>query len=212
MEEYDDDPISLSNFFTPPEKLSELTELLATCSHSAPEQPALPNSRHRKRCTPLISPLMSQGKHLRCSSSSSGSFSENWPPLHALQPSFPWPNVSLIPSMLNDDVICTGDSNPSSTAPDTLGSSHLSLSPKLSVYDNGCKNQPPEILIIGDSIIRNVHLPGSITYCLSGGVTTDFIELIPVLTDLHLSAVCSHCSVAHRHKLLHVQTLLQTLP
>ncbi|XP_073320704.1 uncharacterized protein [Pagrus major] len=184
MEECDDDPIPLSNFFTPLEKLAELP---ATCSRTAPEQSVLPNSRHRKRRIPPTSPLMSQGKRPRCSSPSSVSFSEIWPPLPAPQPSFPRPNVGPIPSTLNDDVICAGDSNPSSTVPDPPGISHLSLSSKLSVYDNGCKNQPPEILIIGDSIIRNVHLPGSITYCLSGGITTDFIELIPVLIDLHPS-------------------------
>ena len=80
-----------------------------------------------------------------------------------------------IPSTLNYDVICADDSNPSSTVPDTLGSSHLSLSPKLSVYDNGCKNQPPEILII-------MTLSSEMCICQD-----DFIELIPVLIDLHLS-------------------------
>ena len=126
MEEYDNDPILLSNFFTPLEKL---TELLATCSCSALEQSALPNTRSRKCHTPPTSKLVSQGKHPRCSSPSSGSFSESWPPLPAPQPRFPRPNVVPIPSTLNDDVICAGDFNPSSTVTDSLGSSHLFLSP-----------------------------------------------------------------------------------
>ena len=181
MDKCDDDPIPLSNSFTPLEKLAELP---ATSSSTASEQPIPPNSRCRKRCTPPSSPLMSQDKRQRCSSPSSASFSENWPPLPA--PQRPFPLGALHPT-LNDDVICAGDVNPSSTALHNSGPSHVSLHSKLSFYDNGCKNQPPEILIFGDSIIRNVCLPGAITYCLSGGITTDFIELIPVFIDLYPS-------------------------
>jgi hypothetical protein len=184
LDEYDDDFIPLSNFFTPLEKLAGLP---ATSSLTAQEQPILPISRRRKRRTPPSNPLMSQDKRPRCSSPSSVSLSEDWPPLPAPQQSFPLPGVGPFAPTRNDDVICVGGANPSSTDPENPGNSHLSLSPKLSVYDNGCKNQPPEILILGDSIIRNVHLPGSITYCLSGGITTDFIEWIPVLIDLHPS-------------------------
>lgn len=90
--------------------------------------------------------------------------------------------------MVSDDVICTGDSNPSLTVSNAPITGQQSFSPKISVYDSGCVNRAPEILIIGDSIIRNVILPGSVTFCLSGGKTADLIELTPALIDLHLSA------------------------
>ena len=35
--------------------------------------------------------------------------------------------------------------------------------------------------------MRFVKLPGAVTYCLSGGKTSDFIELIPALLDFHPS-------------------------
>lgn len=43
----------------------------------------------------------------------------------------------------------------------------------------------PEILIVDDSIVRHLTLPGAVTYCLSGGKVVDLIDLIPALTDLH---------------------------
>lgn len=72
--------------------------------------------------------------------------------------------------------------NSSSTSLDFPVITDVSLSPRLSVYAKGCKNQPPEILVIGDSIIRNVHLLGSIS-----GKTTDFIELIPNIINFYPS-------------------------
>ena len=62
LDEYDDDFIPLSNFFTPLEKLAGLP---ATSSLTAQEQPILPISRRRKRRTPPSSPLMSQDKRPR---------------------------------------------------------------------------------------------------------------------------------------------------
>ncbi len=55
---------------------------------------------------------------------------------------------------------------------------------KLSIYKGSPESERPEILIVGDSIIRFLKLPGVTTYCLSGGKTADFIELIPALLDL----------------------------
>ncbi len=43
----------------------------------------------------------------------------------------------------------------------------------------------PEILIVGDSVVRYLTLPGAITYCLSCGKVVDIIELIPTPIDLH---------------------------
>lgn len=77
-----------------------------------------------------------------------------------------------------------------SVSPDTApaSKSQLSLSFKLSAYNGGCKDRQPEILVIGDSIVRSVELPGAITYCLPGAKFADIIELSPVLIDLHPSA------------------------
>uniref|UniRef100_A0A667WT91 SGNH hydrolase-type esterase domain-containing protein n=1 Tax=Myripristis murdjan TaxID=586833 RepID=A0A667WT91_9TELE len=70
----------------------------------------------------------------------------------------------------------------------SLTSAHK-LSSKLSVYKCNPEVERPEILVVGDSIIRFVKLPGAITYCLSGGKTADFIELIPALLDIHPSVL-----------------------
>ncbi len=153
--------------------------------------------RSRKRRTPPTTPPMSHGKRARCSPPPPVTDTESWPPLPAPQSSLPLAIVETVTARVSDDVICAGDSNSSSTTLDVPVFADVSLSLRLSVYDKGCKNQPPEILVIGDSIIRNVHLPGSITYCLSGGKTTDFIELIPTIIDLHPSV---------HHVLLHMGT------
>ena len=42
--------------------------------------------------------------------------------------------------------------------------------------------------------MRFVNLPGAVTYCLSGGKTADFIELIPILLDFHPSI---HTVISH---------------
>ena len=60
---------------------------------------------------------------------------------------------------------------------------HLPL--KLATYNNCMVSSNPEILIVGDSIVRHLTLPGAITYCLSGGKVIDLIELITTLIDLH---------------------------
>lgn len=85
------------------------------------------------------------------------------------------------------DSVSTGD--PTQTS---LTSIQTHFSPKLSVYKGNCKD--PEILIIGDSIIRSVSLPGAFTYCLSGGRVADMIELASALFDLLPSA---HTAIFH---------------
>ena len=47
---------------------------------------------------------------------------------------------------------------------------------------------------MGDSIVRNLKLPGAFTYCLSGGKTEDFNEIIPALLDVHPSV---HTVIIH---------------
>lgn len=196
--EDDDGLVPLSNFFAP---LAELT-LPATCSNTKPELPVALPPRSGKRRTPPTTPSMFR-KRARCSSPPPITDADSWPPLPAPQSSLPPAFVETVTVAMSDDVICSGDPNSSSTTlddvviTDEVVIADVSLSPRLSVYDKGCKDQPPEILVIGDSIIRNVHLPGSITYCLSGGKTTDFIELIPSIIDLHPSV---------HHVLLHVGT------
>lgn len=43
----------------------------------------------------------------------------------------------------------------------------------------------PEILIVGDSIVRHLILPRAVTYCVSGGRIIDISKLIPTLLDVH---------------------------
>ncbi len=74
----------------------------------------------------------------------------------------------------------------------------------------------PEILIVGDSIVRHLTLPGAITYCLSGGKVNDLIELFPTLIDLHptVNFVLTHvgvndvmarnCNGSHENKIQYI--------
>lgn len=63
----------------------------------------------------------------------------------------------------------------------------LPLIPRLSLYKGNSKDNQPEILIDGDSIIWPVILPGAFTYCLPRGGGSDVLELFPLPTDLHSS-------------------------
>lgn len=83
--------------------------------------------------------------------------------------------ASLLPLSRTD-----ADDNPAS-----LVSAVHQLPLKLAVYNSGMVSSNLEILIVGDSIVRHVTLPGAITYCLSGGKVVDLIELITTLIDLH---------------------------
>lgn len=83
---------------------------------------------------------------------------------------------------------------PDATLANVINNNQLPLSSKLVIYNGGCRDRQPEILIIGDSIIRSVELPGAITYCLPGSKVAYIIELSPVLTDLHPSA---HTLIVH---------------
>ncbi len=69
-------------------------------------------------------------------------------------------------------------------SPSSLKTTHK-LRPKLAVYKGNPDTEHPEILVVGDSIVHFLTLPGAITYCLSGGKTADFIELIPALLDIN---------------------------
>ena len=62
-----------------------------------------------------------------------------------------------------------------------------SLKSKLSIYSYNNDTERAQLLVVRDSIVRNVKLPGAFTYCLSGGKTSDFSELIPALLDVHPS-------------------------
>uniref|UniRef100_A0A671TMH6 SGNH hydrolase-type esterase domain-containing protein n=1 Tax=Sparus aurata TaxID=8175 RepID=A0A671TMH6_SPAAU len=81
--------------------------------------------------------------------------------------------------------------SPSMTASDgkpaSLASEVRQLPPKLDTYSSCGVSSNPELLIVGDSIVRYLTLPGAITYCLSGGKVVYIVELIPTLIDLHPS-------------------------
>ncbi|CAK6952975.1 ubiquitin carboxyl-terminal hydrolase 47-like isoform X2 [Scomber scombrus] len=67
------------------------------------------------------------------------------------------------------------------------------LSSKMSIYKGSPESLRP-ILVVGDSIIRFLRLHGAVTCCVSRGKTADFIELIPVLLDIHPSV---HTVIVH---------------
>lgn len=71
------------------------------------------------------------------------------------------------------------------------------LPPKRAMYSDTQYTDTGEVLVLGDSIVRFVKLPGAVTYCLSGGKVADFIELSPTLLDLHpaVHTVILHCGV-----------------
>ncbi|KAK0133571.1 hypothetical protein N1851_030896 [Merluccius polli] len=45
----------------------------------------------------------------------------------------------------------------------------------------------PQILLFGDSIIRQVKLPACITYCVNDGKVSDIISLLPKILEIHPS-------------------------
>ena len=49
-------------------------------------------------------------------------------------------------------------------------------------------NESPQIIILGDSLIRSVIIPQAITYCLPGGKVHNLIELTPIILDRHPTA------------------------
>ena len=68
------------------------------------------------------------------------------------------------------------------------------ISPKLSTYMLNGTGTNPGLLIVGDSIVRHLVLPGAITYCLSGGKVDELTVLIPSLLEKHptVSSVLVH--------------------
>lgn len=63
----------------------------------------------------------------------------------------------------------------------------------LSPYKRNHKDNQPEILIVGDFIIRSVILPGA--YRLPGDRVSNMFEVCLVLTDLHPT----HADFSHVH-------------
>ena len=172
-EDDDLDPLPLHNFFTP---LERLTELAATCSHQPPGHQVPVRSHNRKHRTPPMSLFILDSERPRRLSPPQLSSSGRTHLTAQLDPL----QLSLLSDgpvtpEAGDDVISTGDSN--LTISDTSATILSSLSSKITVNNKSCFDRPPEILIIGDSIIRNVELPGAITYCLSGGKIADFASL-----------------------------------
>lgn len=72
------------------------------------------------------------------------------------------------------------DANPGSP-----GSDVHQLPPKLATHSSSTVSSSLEILIVGDSVLRHLTLPGAITYCLSSAKVVDLIKLIPSLIDWH---------------------------
>lgn len=193
----DDDPIPLSNFFSP---LEELTESASVSPQRVPHQSAhaRPKAAKKRPISPAT-PLDPRGKRPRrpspgtLSNSSSececSPASSHQPPTHASDPALD--TVATGDDVVSGDLITGGAIFQS---PDLIDRKLPSLPPKLAIYNRGCVGRQADILIIGDSIVRSVEIPGAVTYCLPGGKVADIIELSPMLINLHPSA---HTLIVH---------------
>lgn len=179
--------IPLSNFFSPlaepelPDHSSPQPAGRKTVSQSAARKRRAPVPSTSPRGSP--SPTAPDGKRPRWS-------------LVDSEPSVSAPGLSA--SSRNSPVAVQASVQVRNHAAPLTVSSSLPigrhLRSKLAVYTDNLGTARPEILIVGDSIVRFVNLPGAVTYCLSGGKTADFIELIPVLLDFHPSI---HTVISH---------------
>ena len=165
----------------------------------AVQQGAAPLQRTRKRCTSPSPPGL-YGKRRRCLSPiGTPNFGHVSPggPLTPREPVNAEANHPASPAT-TDDVMHLGSSSqlsdPVVTAPDKSvpppsdpeSAPHVShqLPKNLSVYSHN-DISAPQILLLGDSIIRGVKLPAGVTYCLNDGKAADFISLLPKLIGLH---------------------------
>lgn len=75
----------------------------------------------------------------------------------------------------------------SSTLANSADTDCFQLPPYTTIHFNCDILCNPEILIVGDSIVRDLIIPSAITYCISGGRVIDISQLIPSLLDRHPS-------------------------
>ena len=178
--------ISLSNFFSP------LSRLPTGPSASSSSPPARRAPRVRKRPSPS-----------GVSSPEDSSLSSSAPPESKRARFLPHRPQNYPPVALNEALSSpSSDHHPAAgvtpvhPAPPYLVSTSCDhkLNLKLAVYKSTPDVTHPELLILGDSIVCFLALPGAITYCLSGGKTSDLIELIPTLLDIHPTV---HTVIAH---------------
>ena len=59
------------------------------------------------------------------------------------------------------------------------------LSPNTATYYDCNVRCNPDILIVGDSIVRQLTIPGAITYSLTGGRVIDILQLLPSVLNWH---------------------------
>lgn len=97
---------------------------------------------------------------------------------------------SVCPSLPSYSVSSTAEcrvaNNNNATNPDSC-LWLLKLPPKTTIHYDCHVQCKPEILIVGDSIVRQLIIPGAITVSLSGGRVSDISKLIPSLLDWHPS-------------------------
>ena len=118
-------------------------------------------SHSRKRRTPPMSLFISESKrprHLSPPQLSSSGRTHLTGQLDLLQPCLL--SDGPVTPEAGDDVISTGDSN--LAIADTSATILSSLSSKITVTYKGYMDRPPESLIIGDSVIRNVESQASL--------------------------------------------------
>ncbi|KAL2077886.1 hypothetical protein ACEWY4_027390 [Coilia grayii] len=153
------------------------------------------SKRNRSPGSGGSSPVHSSDKRIRISSSPTVAASVATASLSPTGGSMSSPRDAALP-LLADDVasVCSPCQSPPalSTADsvlqvDFLPADVLQLPPFTSIHfyrDVLCN---PEILIVGDSIVRDLIIPSAITYCISGGRVIDISQLIPSLLDRHPS-------------------------
>lgn len=48
---------------------------------------------------------------------------------------------------------------------------------------------PPSVLLIGDSVVKNVRFGNTITHCVPGAKVIDIIQMLPGILDLHSASL-----------------------
>ncbi len=186
----DSTDLELCNFFTPLAALPQSPSLLLNVDCADGKRNVTPSVISKRRRSPCsksssIADSPSDKRPRLCTSSPEDGGKVRAPAATPRAPSA----VLQPPPSFGPSAGAAPPHPQSSTNADANSASLVSaphhLPPKHATYNSCMVSNNPEILIVGDYIVRHLTLPGAITYCLSGGKVNDLIELIPTLIDLH---------------------------
>lgn len=93
----------------------------------------------------------------------------------------------LCPPGLSDSLSVAPLPTTSSNHANSDNTDGLQLPPHTTIHFNSDIQCNPEILIVGDSIVKDLIIPNAITYCVPGGKVIDISKLIPSLLGRHPS-------------------------